>query len=59
MENGLPLGYKLDKFLGMPFRITHPQASFQNMMNYNLKNLLEKDIVDDIDGILIYVKNTQ
>jgi hypothetical protein len=51
--------YGLYKFLVMPFRLTNGPASFQDMMNRILKDLLHKGVVVYIDDILIYATNTE
>jgi hypothetical protein len=43
----------------MPFGLTIVPASFQDMMNHILKDLLDKGVVVYIDDILIYAKNTE
>jgi hypothetical protein len=43
----------------MPFGLTNAPASFQDMMNHILKDLLDKGVVVYINNILIYVKNEE
>jgi hypothetical protein len=47
---------RLSEFLVMPFKLTNALASFQDMMNHILKDLLDKSIVVYIDDFLIYAK---
>jgi hypothetical protein len=48
--------YSLYEFMVMPFGLTNTPATFQDMMNHILKDLLDKSIIVYIDAILIYAK---
>jgi hypothetical protein len=48
--------YGLYEFRVIPFGLTNTPATFQDMMNYILKDLLDKGIVVDIDDSLICAK---
>jgi hypothetical protein len=51
--------YRLYKLLVMPFGLANTQASFQDMVNHILKDLLDKGVIVYIDDILIYRKNEE
>jgi hypothetical protein len=40
----------------IPFRLSNPSATFQDMMNHNLKDLLDEGVVVYIDHGLIYAQ---
>jgi hypothetical protein len=43
----------------MPFRPNHIPASFQDLINYIINNLIDKGVIVYIGNILIYAKNTE
>jgi uncharacterized membrane protein len=51
--------YGFNNFLVMPFGLTNASASFQDMTNHILQNLLDTGVVVYIDNILIYAKNEE
>jgi hypothetical protein len=58
-ETGFRCRYGLYEFLVMAFGFINVPASFQDMMNHILKDLLDKGVVIYIDDILIYAKNSE
>ena len=41
----------------MPFGLTNAPASFQHLMNYNFRDMLDQFVVTYLDGILIFSKD--
>jgi hypothetical protein len=52
-QNAFRCRYGLYEFLVMPFGLTNALASFQDMTNHILKDLLDNGVVVFIDDILI------
>jgi len=46
------------KFLVMPFGLSNAPATYQRVMNFALKDLLWKNVLDFIDDICVYTKTT-
>jgi hypothetical protein len=60
MEILLPmLIYMLYEFFVTTCRLTNAPASFQDIMNHILKDLLDKGVIVYIDEFLIYAKNEE
>jgi hypothetical protein len=46
--------YGLYEFMVMPFGLTYPPTTFQDMINNILEDLLDEGVVVYIDAVLIY-----
>jgi hypothetical protein len=51
--------YGLYEFMVMLFGLTNTQATFQDMMNHILKDLLDEGVIVYIDDVLIYAKTEE
>jgi hypothetical protein len=50
--------YGLYEFMVIPFGLTNTPATFQDMMNHILKDLLDEGVIVYIHDVLIYAKTT-
>lgn len=51
--------YGLFEYKVMPFGLTNAPASFQHLMNYNFRDMLDKYVICYLDDILIYSDNLE
>ena len=51
--------YGLFEYEVMPFELDNPPATFQNMMNEILRDMIDLGVVIYLDDILIYSENAQ